>query len=130
MDCLAGQTDREMREMASSNTNQLKNNVIFTEDDIPGAKTPRESSEHCRIWRMCPAKQSMHALRSQFGPSSRSFCNWRISLLSYKTLAVSLVTLSSMVAAKGRTSKTALMPLHNVLPISLPNFFSHSLKKQ
>ena len=25
-----------------------------------------------------PAKQSMHALRSQFGPSFRSFCNWRI----------------------------------------------------
>ena len=25
---------------------------------------------------MCPAKQSMHALQSQFGPSSHSFCNW------------------------------------------------------
>ena len=64
MHCLAVQTDQKM---ASSNINQL------TEDDIPGAKIPRESLEHCRIWRMCPAKQSMHALRSQFGPSSRSF---------------------------------------------------------
>ena len=63
MDCLAGQTDQEM---ASSNINQLTNNVILTEDDIPGAKKPRESLEHCRIWRMCPAKQSMHALRSRF----------------------------------------------------------------
>ena len=32
-------------------------NVILTEDDIPGVKIPRESFEHCRIWRMCPAKQ-------------------------------------------------------------------------
>ena len=55
-DCLAGQSDQEM---ASSTTNELKN-VILT-DDIPGAKIPRESLEHCRIWRMCPAKQSMHA---------------------------------------------------------------------
>ena len=31
-------------------------------------------------WSVCPAKQSIHALRWQFGPSSRSFCgNWRIS---------------------------------------------------
>ena len=67
------------QEMASSNKNQLKNNVILTEDNIPGAKILRESLEHCRVWRMCPAKQSMHALRSQFGPSSRSFRNWRIS---------------------------------------------------
>ena len=37
MNCLAGQSDQEM---ASSNTNQLQNNVILTEDDIPGAKIP------------------------------------------------------------------------------------------
>ena len=67
MDCLAGLTDQET---ASSNTNQLQNNIIVTEDDILGAKIPRESLEHFKIWRMCPAKQSMHALRSKFGPSS------------------------------------------------------------
>ena len=81
MDCLAGQTDQEM---ASSNTNQLTNNVILTEDDIPGAKIPRESLEYCRIWRMCPAKQSMHALRSQFSPGSRSFCHWMVNIMSQR----------------------------------------------
>ena len=55
MDCLAGQTDQEM---TSSNTIQLKNNVILAKDNASGDKIPQESLEHCKIWRMCPAKQS------------------------------------------------------------------------
>jgi hypothetical protein len=62
MDCLAGQEKNMAALNIDSSTDERKENIILTED-ILERKFPGNR-------RMCPTKQSMHALRSRLVPKS------------------------------------------------------------
>jgi hypothetical protein len=62
----------------SIESDSKKQTQMLVEEDVPGAALPHDSVEACSVvtfdiaviskWRPCPAKQSMHALRSHLGP--------------------------------------------------------------
>lgn len=58
MDRLAGQKKNMAASNIDSLTDESKEKIILTENDIPGAKIPRESLEHCSVpqlkrWLLC-----------------------------------------------------------------------------
>jgi hypothetical protein len=60
-----------------SSTDERKENIILTENDIPGAKIPRESLEYGGS--VQPNNPCLPCGRDLY-PSPHSFCNWRIIL--------------------------------------------------
>jgi hypothetical protein len=82
MDCLAGQEKNMAALNIDPSTDERKEKIILTENDIPGAKIPRESLEHGGS--VQPNNPCMPCGRDSY-PSPHSFCNWRIAKLRNET---------------------------------------------
>jgi hypothetical protein len=57
MDCLAGQKYKMASLLNEASQDTVKEKIVLTENDIPGAKIPRDSVEHSvpqlKRWLLC-----------------------------------------------------------------------------